>query len=65
MKIIPELMNECLNTIAAHYARKAKKENIQSTEQEINEAVLASWGKIQQETMRLYTETYKKLSEAA
>lgn len=65
MKIINELMTECLNTVAAHYAEKARAKNINATEADVQQAVAANWEKIQKKVMSLYTESYKQLEKAA
>ena len=65
MKIINELMTECLNTVAAHYAEKARAQHINVTESEVQQAVAANWENIQKEVINLYTESYKQLEQAA
>ena len=65
MKIINELMTACLNTVAAHYAEKARAQNINATESEVQQAVAANWENIQKEVINLYTESYKQLEQAA
>ena len=65
MKIINKLMTECLNTVAAHYAEKARAQNINATESEIQQAVAENWKNIQKEVINLYTESYKQLKQAA
>ena len=65
MKIIPELMQECTDTICKHYAEKAKQKNLDATQEEIQEAVANNWGKISQEIASLYEKTYKELQKVA
>lgn len=65
MQIIKELMTECLNTVAAHYAEKAKAKNISATEEEVQQVIAANWEKIQKEVMALYMKSYSELEKAA
>lgn len=65
MQIIEELMTECLNTVAAHYAKKAKVANINATEKKVQQVIAANWEKIQNEVMALYIKSYKELKKAA
>ena len=64
MQIIETLMAECLDTIAAHYANKAKAKNINATEAEIQQAIKNNWPQIQQEVISLYKKTYNEMVKA-
>ncbi len=65
MKIIPELMQECTNTIASHYAKKTKQQFPEATQEQIQQAAFNNWEKIQKEIVDLYQKTYKELQKVA
>lgn len=67
MKIIPELMTECLSSVASHYAAQAKAQakHIEAAEQDVQQAVSANWESIQKEVMALYTKAYQELKQIA
>ena len=65
MKIIPELMTECLSSVASHYAAQAKAKHIEAAEQDLQQAVSANWESIQKEVMALYTKAYQELKQIA
>ena len=63
--MIPELMNECLDTIAKHYVDKFVAAGKTATQDEIAANIEANWDSITRQAVKLYTKCYGELEARA
>lgn len=59
--IVQEIYTECYNTIALHYAKQIKKNNINASQEEIIYAIQQNWTAINNQINNLYNLTVKSL----
>lgn len=65
MKIIPEIMQECVKQVASHYRQKMEQRGINPTEAELKQAIESNWVQISREASKLYVMTYNELKKKA